>query len=165
MDLLTLCEQDVRLQRVSNHRGGEHAGPCPSCDGDDRFHVWPAEGRYWCRGCGKHGDTIQYLRDFRGLSFREAARLVGKQLGPYRPQPAADTLWRYLEEQYETLREELTIVQWASLAIPKHPEWYSYEERMDWAVRAVQAVELYAQLEALWRKVEDGTRTDHACAA
>ncbi|MBI3799733.1 MAG: hypothetical protein HY268_22520 [Deltaproteobacteria bacterium] len=78
-----------------------------------------------CRQCGKKGDTIQYLRDFRGLSFREAARLVGKQLGSYQPRPATNTLWRYLEEQYEGLREDLTMVQWASLAISKHADWYS----------------------------------------
>jgi len=165
MDILVFIERDVSLTRVSNTGGGEYAGPCPSCGGRDRFHVWPAEGRYWCRGCGRKGDTLQYLRDFRNLSFHEAARLVGKQLGPYQPKPAADVLWRYLEEQYEMLREELTLVQWASLAIPKHPEWYSDEERMDWALRAVQAVELYAQLEAMWRKVKDGTRTDRARAA
>jgi hypothetical protein len=29
-------------------------------------------GRYWCRQCEKHGDAIQYLRDFEDMSFRDA---------------------------------------------------------------------------------------------
>jgi hypothetical protein len=47
----------------------------------DRFHVWPGQnqgnGGYWCRGCGKNGDNIQFLRDFEGLSFRHACSALG----------------------------------------------------------------------------------------
>jgi DNA primase len=165
MDLLRLAEQNVSLFHVSNHNGGEYAGPCPGCGGRDRFRVWPEQDRYWCRRCGKQGDTIQYLRDFRGLTFREAARLVGKQLGPYQPKPAEDILWRYLEEQYEAIRQELNLVEWASVSIPKNLEIYSYEERLQWAVAAVRLAEWYAQVETLWRKVEDGTRSHRDRAA
>ncbi|WP_342452329.1 primase-helicase zinc-binding domain-containing protein [Desulfovibrio desulfuricans] len=41
----------------------EFAGPCPECGGEDRFIVWPDKpngGGYWCRGCGRQGDAIQY---------------------------------------------------------------------------------------------------------
>jgi hypothetical protein len=77
----------------------------------------------------------------RGLSFREAACLVGKELGPYQPKSAADTLWRYLEGQYEMIREEMSLIEWASLAISKNPSLYTYEERMEWAVAAVAAAD------------------------
>ena len=72
------------MKRAAGTHGGEYAGPCPWCGGKDRFRVWPEQkgGRYWCRGCGKSGDTIQYLRDFKGLSFSDACHYLGRELGP-----------------------------------------------------------------------------------
>ena len=82
MNTLDLASKRVVLKKVSSTHGGEWQGPCPDpgCGGENRFHVWPEQnegkGGYWCRGCGKTGDNIQFLRDFEGLSFREAcARL------------------------------------------------------------------------------------------
>ncbi|NDY41268.1 hypothetical protein G3N55_00185 [Dissulfurirhabdus thermomarina] len=52
--------------------------------------MWPARhnglGGYWCRNkkCGRHGDAIQFLRDFHGLSYREACARLGIDL-PDRP--------------------------------------------------------------------------------
>ena len=79
---LDLVEQAVPLKRVASTNGGEFSGPCPGCGGEDRFHVWPETGRYWCRGCGRKGDTIQFLRDFQGLSFRDACRVIGREILP-----------------------------------------------------------------------------------
>lgn len=80
MNTLDLARQRVQLRKASSTAGGEWQGPCPSCGGRDRFHVWPnqceGKGAYWCRGCGKWGDNIQFLRDFDGIGFKEAcARL------------------------------------------------------------------------------------------
>lgn len=79
MNTLDLALKSVVMKKVSATNGGEWQGPCPSCGGTDRFHVWPEQnesGGYWCRGCGKAGDAIQFLRDFEGLSFQDAcARL------------------------------------------------------------------------------------------
>ena len=58
----------------------EWASPCPGCSGTDRFIIHPERDRYWCRQCGKHGDSIQYLRDFRGMSYQEAERRAGKEV-------------------------------------------------------------------------------------
>jgi len=164
-NLLDLATRDTTLRRSSSTGGGEWCGPCPDCGGRDRFRVWPEKGRYWCRGCGKQGDVIQYLRDFRGLSFRAAARLVGKPIGRYQPKPAEDVLWRWFEEQYEAIRQELNLIEWASVSIPRNLDLYSYEERMGWALAAVQLAEWYAKVETLWEKVENVTRTDHTRAA
>ncbi|MBW1974530.1 MAG: toprim domain-containing protein, partial [Deltaproteobacteria bacterium] len=79
------------VKRVASTKGGEYAGPCPFCGGEDRFRVWPKQGetgRYWCRQCGAHGDAIQFLRDYEGLSFREACETLGiakPTLVPVRP--------------------------------------------------------------------------------
>lgn len=81
------------LRKMATTGGGEFAGACPFCGGRDRFRAWPVEGRYWCRGCGKAGDSIQYLRERRGLSFVEACKVLGHDPGPRssgaRPAPAA----------------------------------------------------------------------------
>ena len=73
---------DQSMKRVATTSGGEWAGPCPECEGEDRFRVWPDHpksdtGRFWCRQCGWKGDGIDYLRDLRGLSFREACEELG----------------------------------------------------------------------------------------
>ena len=83
MTLLDLLKQDgASLEKVRGTQQNEYAGPCPSCGGDDRFRVWPAEGKggkFWCRQCKKSGDIIQYLKDFRGLDYLEACELLGRE--------------------------------------------------------------------------------------
>jgi DNA primase len=86
LDLLQADGLDVR--RVASTNGGEYAGPCPFCGGNDRFCVWPEQGdngRYWCRQCGQRGDAIQYLRDQRKMSFQEACQYVGKEINSFAP--------------------------------------------------------------------------------
>lgn len=63
----------------------EWAGPCLSCGGKDRFLIFLDQGsdglgRYLCRQCGKTGDAIQFLRDFKGMSFHEACRELGRDV-------------------------------------------------------------------------------------
>ena len=58
----------------------EYAGSCPFCGGTDRFNIFLATNSYWCRQCLKKGDAIQYLIDYRGMSFPEAAQAEGKEL-------------------------------------------------------------------------------------
>lgn len=69
----------------------EWAGPCPdpACGGRDRFCIWAGGqgnhglGRFYCRGCHRQGDAIQFCRDFQGLGYGEACRVLG--LSPSRP--------------------------------------------------------------------------------
>ena len=80
MTFLDLLQQDgFTAQRVAASHGGEYAGPCPWCGGNDRFRVWPDEeetGRYWCRQCDKRGDSIEYLREYRKMSFKDACNFL-----------------------------------------------------------------------------------------
>jgi hypothetical protein len=116
MNLLDLAQKNGRTyKRVSGNNGGEYNGPCPSCggeirtakqisDGDlypNRFHIWPSQGdhgTFWCRGCNKGGDAIEYLREMEGLSFKAACEQIGKALPeqeefqkPKFKKPAAET--------------------------------------------------------------------------
>jgi hypothetical protein len=76
--------------RAGTTHGGEYHSSCPGCgDGaprsreqgpSDRFQIWPEKPEgvvYYCRKCGKHGDCIQFLRDFDGKTYLEACAILG----------------------------------------------------------------------------------------
>lgn len=73
------------LQLAQNHLGdalkrktaNEWAGPCPECGGNDRFIVLEDKGRWFCRVCDKHGDRVDFLREFKGLSCPDAHEYLG----------------------------------------------------------------------------------------
>lgn len=75
----------------------EYCGPCPFCNGgQDRFVMFTTQGkdgrgRYWCRQCGANGDSIQFLQDLHGLTFKQATAELGIELAK-RPtgRPATD---------------------------------------------------------------------------
>lgn len=75
--ILALIGSDTQLRRVASTNGGEYAGPCPWCGGRDRFRVWPEldGGCWWCRQCGRSGDTIAYLVESGRIDKREAYTL------------------------------------------------------------------------------------------
>lgn len=118
--ILDLLAEDgvVAVLKGSKH-GGEYHSPCPGCGGRDRFVCWPEAsggmggGRFWCRGatspaggkgCDCQGDAVQYLRDFRGMSFPEALEYLGvpadhtAQRRPA-PRPVQSPAWEPREEQ------------------------------------------------------------------
>lgn len=124
----------VQMKKASGTAGGEWQGPCPACGGRDRFHVWPQQndgkGAYWCRGCGKWGDNIQYLRDFQGLSFRDACAELRIDPPDSRDRPGTQPqqtkpvfapvshaspadLWQEKAEKF---------VSWASAALPENAD-------------------------------------------
>lgn len=74
--LIDLLRQDGLDPRHKGH--GEHCSPCPACGGSDRLVSHADTNRYWCRQCGSKGDVIQYLRQFRKMTFKEAASFAGK---------------------------------------------------------------------------------------
>ena len=91
-----LQSKGIETRKASSTHGGEYHSACPGCGGKDRFHVWPGQnsshGSYWCRGCDSSGDSIQFLRDFASLSFKEACIYLDKEIPahqPLRPPPAS----------------------------------------------------------------------------
>ncbi len=89
MNILDLLQGDgFTTKRVASTNGGEFASPCPFCRGNDRFRSWPEQGesgRWWCRKCGRSGDVIQYLEDYRKMKFKEACQYVGKEISSFTP--------------------------------------------------------------------------------
>lgn len=91
MDILEAAGRaGVVLKKVASTKGGEYAGACPGCGGLDRFRVWPVtkggEGSYWCRGCDKGGDLVQFLVDFLKYEYPAAFKEAGREIdSDYRP--------------------------------------------------------------------------------
>lgn len=70
------------------HLTGKH-GPCPMCEGNDRFR-WDnknGNGSYICSQCGA-GDGIKFLMAFHGWTFQQAASEVDKIVGNVQAEPA-----------------------------------------------------------------------------
>ncbi len=96
IDLADLIEQKTptRFGKASGNGVRRTVkGACPWCGGEDRFAVFVNERpqRYICgihkaQGCGKHGDPIQFIRDWENRTFREAvAILTGKDMPVVKP--------------------------------------------------------------------------------
>ncbi|MEN9924033.1 MAG: hypothetical protein RL268_159 [Pseudomonadota bacterium] len=67
--------------------GGKH-GPCPFCEGTDRFRWDNSEGKgsFICSQCGA-GDGFEFLKRLKGWDFKTAAREVDKVIGHVRAEP------------------------------------------------------------------------------
>ena len=62
LELLAGQPGERGLKRVASTNGGEWAGPCPLCGGEDRLRVWPNADRpgAWCRRCEASGDALSW---------------------------------------------------------------------------------------------------------
>ena len=58
--------------------GGRKVIPCPFHKGDNEasFTIYPTE-TYFCFGCEKWGDAVQFLVDFKDIDYKEALEIVG----------------------------------------------------------------------------------------
>jgi DNA primase len=121
VDLLALAERSTTLRRVASSGGGEWAGPCPFCGGQDRFRVQPHHpggGRWLCRNCtqGKWQDVIAFgQRLWPGLPFPQVCELLAGGQPPTTRNPSS----------------------------PAAPETPAYRPPSDdWQASALQAMEL-----------------------
>ena len=82
----------------------EHVGPCPRCQGRDRFSVNTARGVFNCRGCGVGGDGIALVRHVYDCGYREALNFLGQER-PRAPCEAPYTEWRGPTVQFGSFAE------------------------------------------------------------
>jgi DNA primase len=143
VDLLALAGQNTALKRVASSGGGEWAGPCPFCGGQDRFRVQPRRpggGRWLCRQCtdGKWQDALAFgQRLWPGLPFKEVCALLVGGSPPRSPGKR-----RSNRSQAETGR----------LDTPPAPENPAYQPPPDdWQGQALRAVEICER--NLWSEV------------
>ena len=61
--------------------GNKYKGCCPlHGEKTPSFYVTPHMGIYKCFGCGKSGDTIQFIMEHEGVGFKEAVEIGAKKL-------------------------------------------------------------------------------------
>jgi DNA primase len=129
MNLIELAkETGMYLTRT----GASYSSSCPNCGGKDRFIVWPSN-KYWCRQCGKHGDAIQFCKDFLGLSYAEAC----KKLNLEKKNHSLSILSKHREFRIAkapplTWQEKaLSFTNWAHLNLMNNPQHLSMlQDRM-----------------------------------
>lgn len=81
IDLDSLIEQQspTRLDKaVGTGDKRRRSGACPWCGGNTRFAVFIlAEPQYYhCWGCEKHGDAIDFVREYLALDYAEACEFL-----------------------------------------------------------------------------------------
>ncbi|MEC7201486.1 MAG: CHC2 zinc finger domain-containing protein, partial [Verrucomicrobiota bacterium] len=70
-DIVELIQSYIPLKRT----GGTWKALCPfHNEKTPSFHVNPQRQTYYCFGCNKGGDVFNFLKDYEGLSFFEAAQ-------------------------------------------------------------------------------------------
>jgi len=73
MRILSLIEQTGNhYKKKATTRGGEYSGPCPWCGGNDRFSIHPEQEHFVCRQCRKAGDSITFMMQYHGMTYRAA---------------------------------------------------------------------------------------------
>ncbi len=75
--------EDVVSDYISLKRKGQNLWACCPFHNEKSpsFSVAPNKGIYKCFGCGKAGDSIQFIMDLDGLSFPEAIKQLAEKYG------------------------------------------------------------------------------------
>jgi DNA primase len=77
-DILSIIGAYTNLTR----RGANFWGLCPfHSEKTPSFSVRPDKGLYYCFGCHKGGSVFNFLMEAEKISFQEAVRFVGRQVG------------------------------------------------------------------------------------
>lgn len=80
-DLVELIEELTDSNMVVS--GNTRKTYCPFPDHEERtpsFVVYPDDSRYYCFGCGLNGDSIDFIREYMGMTFVESVQYLGKRL-------------------------------------------------------------------------------------
>lgn len=80
MNVLDVIQQTGNIyRRKAATLGGEFSGPCPWCQGEDRFSIHPAKNHFVCRRCRKAGDSIEFVKMYYNKSYIEACKFLDIQ--------------------------------------------------------------------------------------
>ena len=77
-DIVDIVSQRVDLQK----RGKDYFGLCPfHSEKTPSFSVAPDKGIFHCFGCGKGGNSINFLMEYEKIDFMDAVMQLANQLG------------------------------------------------------------------------------------
>jgi DNA primase len=93
--------RDVKLVR----KGREFVGNCPfHSEKTGSFFVNDEKGKYYCFGCGAHGDVFTYVMQSKGLTFRQALEQLAHNSGVKLPAYSATA--RQNDDRYKNIMDE-----------------------------------------------------------
>ena len=77
-EVLSLDVTDVIGKYVKlTPKGNNHQGNCPfHKEKTPSFSVSPSKGFYKCFGCGKHGNAIGFVMDYKKIDFLSAVKAI-----------------------------------------------------------------------------------------
>ncbi|MEZ6854218.1 primase-helicase zinc-binding domain-containing protein [Halodesulfovibrio aestuarii] len=170
MNVLDLVREDVGDAAVVKQSSTEYSSPCPTCGGRDRFRIYPDQGdggTWMCRVCPPEngqrysgGDLLQYLRSFRGMEWKEACALIGREpnIG-YKPltPPSSKKRTAYQhkelgdpEERWQSKAE--AFVKFAHQHLLANSTQLAYLAKRGIPLEAVKAFKLGWNPKVLWRE-------------
>lgn len=77
-DIVDVVSSYVRIQK----KGNNYTGLCPfHNEKTPSFSVSPTKQIYYCFGCHKGGNVIQFLKDYENFTFPEAVAELAKRVG------------------------------------------------------------------------------------
>jgi DNA primase len=83
VDIVEVVGQTVTLRR----HGLNYFGRCPfHSEKSPSFTVSPQKQFFHCFGCGAHGSAVGFLMDHEGVPFRDAVRMLAKDVGMAPPE-------------------------------------------------------------------------------
>lgn len=88
LDIVDTIDRHVPLKKA----GANYVACCPfHSEKTPSFTVSQSKQFYHCFGCGAHGDAINFLIEFSGLSFMEAVRNLAAHMGMPVPEQQPDS--------------------------------------------------------------------------
>ncbi len=76
IDIVEVLGEHLNLKR----NGSTYKACCPfHTEKTPSFFVYPSTGSFYCFGCGVHGDTIHFLKEYLGYSFVDSVLLLAKR--------------------------------------------------------------------------------------
>jgi len=95
VDIVDFIGEHVELRR----KGREYFGNCPFHDErTGSFSVTPHKGIYYCFGCKKGGDIINFTQDYFGMSYEKAVQYLSNKVGISAEKSAVSSTVVYLRK-------------------------------------------------------------------
>lgn len=107
--LSEIIGKDVQLTK----KGREFTGNCPfHLEKTGSFFVNDEKGKYYCFGCGAHGDIVSYVMESKGHNFRQALEFLALEAGVKLPeketfQKKDNTVQKIMEKCVDFFQKQL----------------------------------------------------------
>ncbi|MFR1533271.1 MAG: hypothetical protein ACLSTO_06260 [Bilophila wadsworthia] len=96
-------------------------------------------GVFFCRHCGRTGDSIRYMMDMEGMSFREACAELGISDMPVRPRRRPAPLEPQVRAAWQPSVKEVPSEKWrnyaAKLLAEAEAEIWNHPEALNWLAK------------------------------